>query len=137
KCFWFPALGNKGLFPGPPGRESKTASKYPGTFVPLMPLTFVMHLCESMRKVDHADCEKLLSLTSILYSPGQSDFLRRQLLTSLQSLIPHDLGACHWMQPSRHEIAAWYEPQRRPLPSAHHDFWPLIETHPLNPMLFS
>ena len=92
---------------------------------------------ETIKKVDHADCEKLLDLASVLYSPGQCDFLRRQLLTSLQSLIPHDLGACHWMQPSRHEIAAWYEPQRRPLPVAHQEFWRLIENHPLNRVLFS
>ena len=92
---------------------------------------------ETIRRVDHSDCERLLGLASVLYSPGQSDFLRRQLLTSLQSLIPHDLGACHWMQPSRHEIAAWYEPQRRPLPVAHHEFWRLIESHPLNRVLFA
>jgi DNA-binding CsgD family transcriptional regulator len=41
------------------------------------------------------------------------------------------------MQPSRHEIAAWYEPQRRPLPIAHQAFWRLIESHPLNRVLFS
>ncbi len=63
--------------------------------------------------------------------------LRRQLLNSLQSLVPHELGACHWLQPSRHEIAAWYEPQRRPLPVAHQEFWRLIDKHPLNRVLFS
>ena len=96
-----------------------------------------MLTCETIKKVDHADCEKLLELASVLYSPGQCDFLRRQLLTSLRSLIPHDLGACHWMQPSRHEVAAWYEPHRRPLPVAHQEFWRLIENHPLNRVLFS
>ena len=92
---------------------------------------------EPMRRLDHSDCEKLLNLTGILYSCGQSDILRRQLLQALQSLIPHDLGACHWMQPSRHEIAAWYEPQRRPLPVSHEEFWRLIKDHPLNPVLFA
>jgi len=90
-----------------------------------------------MRSLDHSDCEKLLNLTSILYSCGQNDALRRQLLNALQSLIPHDLGACHWMQPARHEIAAWYEPQRRPLPVAHEEFWRLIKDHPLNSVLFT
>lgn len=90
-----------------------------------------------MRRLDLSDCEKLLNLTSILYSCGQSDVLRRQFLNALQSLIPHDLGACHWMQPSRHEITAWYEPQRRPLPVAHVEFWRLIKSHPLNPVLFT
>ena len=89
------------------------------------------------QRLDHSDCEKLLSLTSVLYSTGPSDVLRRQLLNSLQSLVPHDLGACHWMQPSRHEIAAWYEPKRRPLPVAHQEFWRLINTHPLNRVLFA
>jgi DNA-binding CsgD family transcriptional regulator len=84
----------------------------------------------------HADCEKLLTIAGLLYSPGQNDVLRKQLLQSLQTLIPHDLGACHWMQPSRHEIAAWYEPQCPPLPAAHHEFWRLIEHHPLNRVLF-
>ncbi len=89
------------------------------------------------QRLGHSDCEKLLNLTSVLYSPGQSDVLRRQLLNSLQSLVPHDLGACHWMQPSRHEIAAWYEPQRRPLPVAHQEFWRLINDHPLNRVIFA
>ena len=96
-----------------------------------------MVMCEPVRRVDLLDCEKLLELASTLYAPGHGDLLRRQLLTSLHSIIPHELGACHWMQPSRHEIAAWYEPQRRPLPIAHHEFWRLIENHPLNRVLFS
>jgi DNA-binding CsgD family transcriptional regulator len=92
---------------------------------------------ETRPRVEESDCGQLLHLASVLYSPGQSDMLRRELLTSLQSLVPHDLGAFHWMQPSRHEIAAWYEPQRRPLPAAHEEFWRLIETHPLNRLLFA
>jgi DNA-binding CsgD family transcriptional regulator len=90
-----------------------------------------------MRRVAVTDCEKLMDITSVLQSPGQSSVLRRQLLTTLQALIPHDLGACHWMQPSRHEIAAWYEPERTPLPVAHQEFWRLIEQHPLNRILFA
>ena len=90
-----------------------------------------------MRRVDVSDCEKLMEITSLLRSPGQSTVLRRQLLTTLRELIPHELGACHWMQPSRHEIAAWYEPQRKPLPVAHHEFWRLIQQHPLNRILFA
>jgi len=78
-----------------------------------------------------------MELAVLLYAARQSDHLRRQLLTSLQSLISHDLGACHWMQPARHEIAACYEPQRRPLPVAHRGFWRLIQDHPLNERLFS
>ena len=92
--------------------------------------------CEPKRHLDPADGAKLLDLAGVLYSPGQSEILRRQLLQNLQSLIPHDLGACHWMQPARHEIAAWYEPHRRPLPSAHQNFWDLFQHHPLNRLLF-
>ena len=88
-------------------------------------------------RLDQSDCEKLLNLTSMLYSPGDSRVLRRELLKALHSLVPHDLGACHWMQPSRHEIAAWYEPQRAPLPVAHQEFWRLIGKHPLNEVLFA
>lgn len=90
-----------------------------------------------MQRPDYSDVEKLLNLASILYSCGQSEVLRRQLLHALQGLIPHDLGACHWMQPSRHEIAAWYEPKCRPLPVAHQEFWRLIKEHPLNGVLFT
>jgi DNA-binding CsgD family transcriptional regulator len=89
------------------------------------------------RRVAVSDCEKLMEITSLLQSSGQSEVLRRQLLTSLRALIPHDLGACHWMQPSRHEIAAWYEPQRKPLPVAHQEFWRLIQQHPLNRIIFA
>jgi DNA-binding CsgD family transcriptional regulator len=105
-----------------------------------MPPSFLslrMSRRESRRRVDHSDCERLLDLASLLSSCGESDALRRQLLQALQSLIPHELGACHWMQPSRHEVAAWYEPQRRPLPVAHEEFWRLIQNHPLNTILFA
>src|ERR1051325_11258953 len=117
-----------------PIREAKTFRE-PG--LPFVPPIWAMVMCEPVRRVDLLDCEKLLELASTLYAPGHGDLLRRQLLTSLHSIIPHELGACHWMQPSRHEIAAWYEPQRRPLPIAHHEFWRLIENHPLNRVLFS
>ncbi|HMJ88935.1 MAG TPA: LuxR C-terminal-related transcriptional regulator [Candidatus Acidoferrum sp.] len=95
-----------------------------------------MRKCEPTPRLHHSDCEKLMELTSLLCSGGRSESLRRQLLTSLQQLIPHDLGACHWMQPERHEIAAWYEPQRRSLPVPDAEFWRLIQTHPLNSVLF-
>jgi DNA-binding CsgD family transcriptional regulator len=103
-----------------------------------VPLTIEMLMrTPTKQRLAQCDGEKLLDLASVLYSPGQSDVLRRRLLNSLQSLIPHDLGACHWMQPARHEIAAWYEPQRRPLPTAHQEFWRLIGEHPLNRLLFA
>lgn len=88
-------------------------------------------------RLERHDCERLLELTGLLYSPGQSEVLRRQLLQGLQSLIPHELGACHWMQPSRHEITAWYEPQRKPLPATHQHFWRHFQHHPLNRLVFS
>src|SRR6188768_2070910 len=92
---------------------------------------------EPIRRVALDDCEKLMDVTGLLQSCGQSDVLRRQLLALLRALIPHELGACHWMQPSRHEIAAWYEPKRKPLPVAHHEFWRLIQDHPLNKVIFA
>jgi DNA-binding CsgD family transcriptional regulator len=96
-----------------------------------------MRKCEPTPRLTRADCETLLNVTSLLYCCGEADALRRELLTSLQRLIPHDLGACHWMQPERHEIAAWYEPHRRSLPVALDEFWRLIQTHPLNSVLFT
>ena len=91
----------------------------------------------TQQRIDPSDCEKLLNLTSVLYSPGEGPRLRGELLRALQSLVPHDVGACHWMQPARHEITAWYEPERAPLPVAHREFWRLIEQHPLNALLFA
>ncbi len=78
-----------------------------------------------------------MEMTGLLQSRGSGELLRRQLLTALRSLIPHDLGACHRMQPSRREVAAWYEPERKPLPVAHQEFWRLIQAHPLNKVVFA
>lgn len=78
-----------------------------------------------------------MELTSALCSLAEGDRLQQHVLNSLQTLIPHELGACHRIQPARHEIAAFYEPHRRPLPAMHEEFWRLTEAHPLNPVLFS
>ena len=78
-----------------------------------------------------------MELTSALCSIDECEKLQQHLLNSLQTLIPHELGACHQMQPAQHRIAAFYEPHRRPLPAMHEEFWRLTETHPLNPVLFS
>ena len=77
-----------------------------------------------------------MELTSALCSIDENERLQPLVLNSLQALIPHELGACHRMQPARHEIAAFYEPRRRPLPAMHEEFWRLTEAHPLNPVLF-
>jgi DNA-binding CsgD family transcriptional regulator len=94
-----------------------------------------MRMNELLQRVSVNDCEKLMEITSLLQG-GSCAGLRRQLLEALRSLIPHDLGACHWMHPSRHEIAAWYEPECRPLPVTHQEFWRLIQQHPLNGVAF-
>ena len=94
-----------------------------------------MRMNEAAQRVSVTDCAKLMEITSLLQA-GPCAGLRRQLLESLRALVPHDLGACHWMQPSRHEIAAWYEPECRPLPVTHQEFWRLIQQHPLNDVAF-
>jgi hypothetical protein len=78
-----------------------------------------------------------MELTSALCSIDESERLQPLVLNALQALIPHELGACHRMQPARHEIAAFYEPRRRPLPAMHEEFWRLTEAHPLNSVLFT
>lgn len=78
-----------------------------------------------------------MELTSALGSVQDTEHLQPMVLNSLQALIPHELGACHRMQPARHEIAAFYEPRRRHLPATHKAFWRLTESHPLNPVLFA
>jgi DNA-binding CsgD family transcriptional regulator len=90
-----------------------------------------------MTRLEKSECAELMELSSTLCSIDESERLQQHLLQSLQALIPHELGACHRMQPARHEIAAFYEPHRRPLPAAHEEFWRLTETHPLNPLLFA
>ena len=88
-----------------------------------------------MARLQSSDCEKLLDVSKALYSSGPHGDLRPYLLASLQSLIPHELGACHWIQASRHQIVAWYEPHQRDLPATNSEFWRLTRTHPLNPVL--
>jgi DNA-binding CsgD family transcriptional regulator len=90
-----------------------------------------------MTRLDKSECGRLMELTSALCSMTDTDRLQPVVLNSLQALIPHELGACHRIQPARHEIAAFYEPRRRPLPAMHEEFWRLTESHPLNPVLFS
>jgi len=78
-----------------------------------------------------------MELTETLCTIDEREQLQQLVLNSLQPLIPHELGACHRIQPARHEIAAFYEPSRRPLPAMHEEFWRLTEAHPLNPILFT
>jgi DNA-binding CsgD family transcriptional regulator len=83
------------------------------------------------------DCEKLLTLGAELYSVGDTAHLPQHFLRGLQALIPHEFGGCHLIEPSRHHIAACYEPQRAPAPAQHKEFWRLAGQHPLNPVLFA
>ena len=84
-----------------------------------------------------ADCAQLLQVAADLHAVEGLSSLPQQLLRSLRSIVPHEFGGCHLLEPSRHHIAACYEPERRPLPTLHKDFWRLAETHPLNPLLFA
>src|SRR5690242_5359270 len=67
-----------------------------------------------MTRLDKSECARLMELTSALCSIDALEQLQPTVLNCLQNLIPHELGACHRMQPERHEIAAFYEPLRRP-----------------------
>ena len=90
-----------------------------------------------MTRLDQSECAQLMELTAALASLDEGERLQHQVLNALQALIPHELGACHRIQPARHEIAACYEPHRRPLPAMHEEFWRLTDAHPLNPVLFA
>jgi len=90
-----------------------------------------------MALISSSECEKLLALTGELYTIGEADGFPQSILRSLQTIIPHEFGGCHLIDPSRHFIAACYEPERPPLPAHHKDFWRLAETHPLNRVLFA
>jgi DNA-binding CsgD family transcriptional regulator len=83
------------------------------------------------------DCQRLLALGAELYSVGDTASLPQCFLRGLQVLIPHEFGGCHLIEPSRHYIAACYEPKRAPLPALHKEFWRLAGQHPLNPVLFA
>ncbi len=78
-----------------------------------------------------------MEFTSTLCALEQLEQLPQLVLSSLQRIIPHELGACHRIQPSRHRIAAFYDPLLRPLPAMHEEFWRLTDAHPLNAVLFS
>src|SRR5215468_5614493 len=83
------------------------------------------------------DCEKLLQIAVELYTVRELANLPQHLLRALRAIVPHEFGGCHLLEPSRHHIAAFYEPALSPLPTLHKDFWRLTETHPLNPLLFA
>jgi DNA-binding CsgD family transcriptional regulator len=89
-----------------------------------------------MQPLSPSDCEKLLILTAELYSVHDYGNLPQQFLRALRAIIPHEFGGCHLIEPSRHHIAAFYEPERSPLPAQHKEFWRLAGQHPLNPVLF-
>jgi len=90
-----------------------------------------------MPQLSSTDCEKLLALTGELYTIEDAASLPQSILRSLRAIIPHELGGCHLIEPSRHHITACYAPERPPLPTQHKDFWRLTETHPLNRVLFA
>ena len=90
-----------------------------------------------MVQLSSSDCEKLLALVGELYTINDVGSLPQQLLRSLRSIIPHEFGGCHLIEPSKHFIAACYEPAPAPLPAQHKDFWRLAQTHPLNGVLFA
>jgi DNA-binding CsgD family transcriptional regulator len=83
------------------------------------------------------DCRKLLRVSAELFCVGELSSLPQQLLRCLSTVIPHEFGGCHLLEPSRHHIAACYEPEPGPLPTLHKDFWRLAEAHPLNPLLYA
>jgi DNA-binding CsgD family transcriptional regulator len=90
-----------------------------------------------MMQLASDDCEKLLALAGKLYTIDDASQLPLHLLRALRSIIPHEFGGCHLIEPAKHTIAACYEPERPPLPAQHKDFWRLAETHPLNRVLFA
>ena len=90
-----------------------------------------------MKGISVSDCEQLLVSTSELYAVGEVMNLPQQVLHSIRFLIPHEFAGCHLIEPSRHHIAAFYEPEQVLVPSQHKDFWRLSKTHPLNPVLFA
>lgn len=90
-----------------------------------------------MARLAASDCEKLLALAGELYTIEEAGHLPHRLLQSLRSIIPHEFGGCHLIEPSRHYIAACYEPEHPPLPAEHKEFWRLAEAHPLNRVLFA
>ena len=90
-----------------------------------------------MSQLSSSDCEKLLALTGELYTIEDAASLPQSILRSLRTIIPHEFGGCHLIEPSKRSIAACYAPERPPLPAQHKDFWRLAETHPLHGVLFT
>jgi DNA-binding CsgD family transcriptional regulator len=90
-----------------------------------------------MLKLSSTECENLLTLTGELYAIEDAGNLPQKILSSLRAIIPHEIGGCHLIEPSRRHIAACYAPERLPLPARHKDFWRLTEAHPLHHVLFA
>lgn len=83
-----------------------------------------------------SDCRKLLALTGEIAAVGDAGSLPQHLLRGLRGLIPFEFGGCHMIEPSRHHIAACFEPSRSPLPTEHKEFWRLNQAHPLNKVAY-
>src|SRR5262245_10580729 len=90
-----------------------------------------------MSQLSSSDCARLLGLAGDLYSVEDIGELPQQFLRLLRPIIPHEMGGCHIIEPSRHHIAACYHPDRPPLPAQHKEFWRLSAQHPLNALLFA
>lgn len=90
-----------------------------------------------MTRLDKSVCGQLMELTSALERVETLDNLRPLVLNSLRQLIPHAVGAFHFIQPARYEITPFYEPLPKPLPAHHRQFWLLLEAHPLKRVLFA
>lgn len=89
-----------------------------------------------MPQLSAADCAKLLALTGEFADVNEAGSLPQHFLRSLRGVIHYDFGGCHLIEPTRHHIAACYEPERSPLPTEHKEFWRLNEAHPLNKVAY-
>ena len=66
-------------------------------------VTLTLDVTDPMPQLSSSDCEKLLALTGELYTIEDVGSLPQSILRSLQTIIPHEFGGCHLIEPSRRQ----------------------------------
>lgn len=90
-----------------------------------------------MSQISSTDCGKLLELAGELHTVPDSGSLPQHVLRALRPLIPYEFGGCHFIEPTRHHIAACYDPEPSPVPSQHKEYWRLTREHPLHRVAYT
>jgi DNA-binding CsgD family transcriptional regulator len=94
-------------------------------------------LAEPTSNLSTKDCAQLLRVTSELYLLSDLAQLPATVLRTIGTLVPHERGGCHVVEPARQQICAFYEPALPEIPALGKSPWQMWEGHPLQAVVFS